>query len=192
MNALAIYNSLDLKKPLTIQFRNEHGRDGNPSESAGIRREFFLLVLENLLSTQYGMFRYYEESRSMWFNEDCFDPEFRFVGIICGMALYNDNIVDLNFPLALYKKLLGEKPDLSDLEELDPSTGRSLKRLYEATVDDCVEEWYLSFTIDVESVFGEKRTVELIPNGKDKVVTYENRMEYIERYIDYVFNAKIF
>ena len=51
--------------------------------------------------------------------------------------------------------------------------------------------WYLSFTIDVESVFGEKRTVELIPNGKDKVVTYENRMEYIERYIDYVFNTNI-
>ena len=53
------------------------------------------------------------------------------LGVICGLAIYNDNIVDLHFPLALYKKLLNVEPNLDDLTELQPSVGRSMKQLLE-------------------------------------------------------------
>jgi hypothetical protein len=46
------------------------------------------------------------------------------IGVICGLAIYNFTIVDLHFPLALYKKLLKKKPSLDDLKELMPDVGR--------------------------------------------------------------------
>lgn len=44
--------------------------------------------------------------------------------MVCGLAIYNFTIVDLHFPLALYKKLLKKKPSLDDLKELMPDVGR--------------------------------------------------------------------
>lgn len=50
---------------------------------------------------------------------------FSLIGVICGLAIYNLTIVELNFPVALYKKLLKRKPTLEDLKELMPDVGRS-------------------------------------------------------------------
>lgn len=52
---------------------------------------------------------------------------FNLIGIICGLAIYNLTIVELQFPVALYKKLLKRKPTLDDLKELMPDVGRSGK-----------------------------------------------------------------
>lgn len=50
---------------------------------------------------------------------------FHLIGIICGLAIYNSTVVDLHFPLALYKKLLGVSPTLEDFKELSPTEARS-------------------------------------------------------------------
>lgn len=39
---------------------------------------------------------------------------------MCGLAIYNFIIIDLPFPVALYKKLLNEPITLQDLNDLDP------------------------------------------------------------------------
>lgn len=52
---------------------------------------------------------------------------FNLIGVICGLAIYNLTIVELQFPVALYKKLLKKKPMLEDLKELMPDVGRSGK-----------------------------------------------------------------
>lgn len=36
-------------------------------DAGGVRKEFFLLIMRELLDPKYGMFRYYEESRLIWF-----------------------------------------------------------------------------------------------------------------------------
>lgn len=50
---------------------------------------------------------------------------FHLIGLICGLAIYNLTIVELNFPVALYKKLLKREATLDDLKELMPDVGRS-------------------------------------------------------------------
>lgn len=50
--------------------------------------------------------------------------EFYHLGIMFGMALINQRLVNFGFPLALFKKLLGLKPTLKDLEELSPIEAR--------------------------------------------------------------------
>lgn len=37
-------------------------------DAGGVRKEFFLLIMKELLDPKYGMFRYYEESRLIWFS----------------------------------------------------------------------------------------------------------------------------
>lgn len=49
---------------------------------------------------------------------------FHLIGAICGLAIYNLTIVELNFPLVLYKKLLQRPPTLDDLKEMMPDVGR--------------------------------------------------------------------
>lgn len=49
---------------------------------------------------------------------------FHLIGIVCGLAIYNSTVVDLHFPLVLYKKLLDVPPVLDDLKELSPTEGR--------------------------------------------------------------------
>lgn len=49
---------------------------------------------------------------------------FHLIGIVCGLAIYNSTVVDLHFPLVLYKKLLDVAPVLDDLKELSPTEGR--------------------------------------------------------------------
>ena len=36
-------------------------------DAGGVRKEFFLLIMRELLDPRYGMFRYHEESRLIWF-----------------------------------------------------------------------------------------------------------------------------
>lgn len=38
-------------------------------DAGGVRKEFFLLIMRELLDPKYGMFRYYEESRLIWFSD---------------------------------------------------------------------------------------------------------------------------
>lgn len=51
---------------------------------------------------------------------------FYLFGVLCGLALYNRNFIQLPFPLALFKKLVDAKPTLDDMKEFQPSVGRSV------------------------------------------------------------------
>lgn len=41
-------------------------------DAGGVRKEFFLLMMKELLDPKYGMFRYYEDSRLIWFAHKVF------------------------------------------------------------------------------------------------------------------------
>ena len=64
------------------------------------------------------MFTYSEESRQYWFNGVTFESNVKFelIGILMGLAIYNQNILDINFPMACYKKLLNIQPNIEDLK----------------------------------------------------------------------------
>uniref|UniRef100_A0A8B9L3M2 HECT and RLD domain containing E3 ubiquitin protein ligase 3 n=1 Tax=Astyanax mexicanus TaxID=7994 RepID=A0A8B9L3M2_ASTMX len=121
LRELTIYNDVDLKKPLKVIFDGEEAVD-----AGGVTKEFFLLLLKELLDPVYGMFTHYSESNLLWFSDKCFVEHnwFNLIGIVCGLAIYNSTVVDLHFPLVLYKKLLDVSPSLDDLKELSPTEGR--------------------------------------------------------------------
>ncbi|KAJ8248211.1 hypothetical protein GJAV_G00239610 [Gymnothorax javanicus] len=179
--------NVDYKKPLKVIFIGEEAVD-----AGGVRKEFFLLIMRELLDPKYGMFRYYEESRLIWFSNKTFEDIdlFHLIGLVCGLAIYNLTIIELNFPVALYKKLLKRKPTLDDLKELMPDVGRNLQLLLDYTEDDMEDSFCLNFTVTVEN-FGATEIHELVPNGMNIGVNNSNRQEYVEAYVDYIFNVSV-
>lgn len=146
------------------------------SFQGGVRKEFFMLLLKDVLDAKYGMFKYYEDSRVIWFAEDSFETQevYKLVGILCGLAIYNFTIINISFPLALYKKLLNEKPVLSDLKEMSPILAQSMQSILDYEGDDMADVFSLSFDVS-RTYFGEDKIIELKPNGSSIPVTQENK-----------------
>ncbi|VDM24145.1 unnamed protein product [Toxocara canis] len=120
MLALLSSKSIDLKKPLKVTFRGEEGDD-----AGGIKKEFFMLLFQELLQPTYGMFVEDDESHLIWFSGVETDPlSFKLTGVLCALAIYNNVLVDFPFPLALYKKILNQPLSLDDLDELSPTEAR--------------------------------------------------------------------
>ncbi|CAG9828985.1 unnamed protein product [Diabrotica balteata] len=177
----------DLKKPLRVRFAGEEAED-----AGGVTKEFFLLLLREILDPKYGMFQEYEETRAIWFSESCFEDIsiYNFIGKFLGLAIYNFTIIDIPFPLALYKKLLGEPIGLADLKGLSPTVANSLQCLLDYTENDMQDVFSLYFDISRES-FGETVTIPLQANGSDIPVTQENKQEYVTLYVNYIFNESV-
>ncbi|XP_039606091.1 probable E3 ubiquitin-protein ligase HERC3 isoform X1 [Polypterus senegalus] len=187
LRELSIYSDVDLKKPLKVIFDGEEAVD-----AGGVTKEFFLLLLKELLDPIYGMFSHYEESNLLWFSDKCFVEHnwFHLTGIMCGLAIYNSTVVDLHFPLALYKKLLDVLPTLEDLKELSPTEGRSLQQLLEYPGDDIEDAFCLNFSITREN-YGVTEVKDLVPGGQNITVNKSNRQEFVDAYLNYVFNRSV-
>ena len=69
-----------------------------------------------------GMFTYNEDTRQFWFNPTSFenDAQFTLIGVVLGLAIYNNTIVDVHFPAVVYRKLMGKKGTFEDLGDVDP------------------------------------------------------------------------
>uniref|UniRef100_A0A6Q2ZJH9 HECT domain-containing protein n=1 Tax=Esox lucius TaxID=8010 RepID=A0A6Q2ZJH9_ESOLU len=187
LRELTVYSDVDLKKPLKVIFDGEEAVD-----AGGVTKEFFLLLLKELLDPVYGMFTQYAESNLLWFSDKCFVEHnwFHLIGIVCGLAIYNSTVVDLHFPLVLYKKLLDVAPSLEDLKELSPTEGRSLQQLLDYEGDDVEETFCLNFAVTRE-YYGLTEVKELIPGGDSITVDKGNRKEFVEAYLKYVFEDSV-
>ncbi|XP_069702468.1 probable E3 ubiquitin-protein ligase HERC4 isoform X3 [Periplaneta americana] len=184
---LAKFEATDLKKPLKVKFENEEAED-----AGGVTKEFFMLLLREILDPKFGMFRQYEETRTIWFSEDSFEDEIMYylIGVLCGLAIYNFTIIDLPFPLALYKKLLKEPVSLQDLKGLSPALAKSLQDMLDYDQPDLEEVFALNFEV-ARDVFGEVRVHPLKPDGEKISVTQENKQEFVDLYVDWVLNKSV-
>ncbi|XP_074004043.1 probable E3 ubiquitin-protein ligase HERC4 [Numenius arquata] len=171
------------RKILKVCFVGEEGVDeGGPSQ------ELFRVAARSLCQPDSGAFRLLD-SGLVWFPSQvssCNDIFFR-IGTLCGMALYNGCMVPFPFPKALYKKLLGLEPTLEDFKELLPDVGRRLQRILDEESDHVLESLDMDFRIIEEG----GSIVELKQNGANIPVTKDNRKEFVDLYVNYVFSESI-
>lgn len=135
--------------------------------------------------------------------------------------MYNNVLLDLHFPLVVYKKLLHDdyQPKLEDLAEtnavrlvqsiidkhpltLYQALTHGLRQLlsYQGDVNDLELNYQITF-----DYYGAKMTHDLIENGVRSFVqkpllthtganipvTTENRLDYVERYVRYLLSSSI-
>ena len=180
-------NDIKLQNPIKVKFIGEQGVDED-----GVRKEFFLLFIRQIFDPNYGMFNYNEKTSIYWFNHYTFEPKIKYelIGIIFGLAIYNNIILDVKFPLTIYRKLLGIKPELEDMKECDPELYKNLKYLKDTKDANLKENLDTDFTV-VDDKFGEKVVINLKPDGDKIQVDINNKDEYIDLYLDWYFNISI-
>ena len=156
-----------LAKQLRVTFHGEEGID-----EGGLKKEFFQICWDGLFTEIISLFGEVDgTSGCFWFNpaaqESSYnDNEYKFIGILLALAIYNGVLVAPRFPLLLFKKLLNWPLRLEDFSEIDQVLVRSIRRLQ----GDNVMGLY-------HVVPGSE--IELIPNGSNIPVTTTSLSDYI-------------
>ncbi|KAF3480290.1 E3 ubiquitin-protein ligase RSP5 [Arthroderma uncinatum] len=167
----------DLKKRLMIKFDGEDGLD-----YGGLSREFFFLLSHEMFNPFYCLFEYSaHDNYTLQINPHSgINPEhlnyFKFIGRVVGLAIFHRRFLDSFFIGAFYKMMLRKKVTLQDMEGVDEDFHRNLTWTLENDIEGIIE---LTFSIDDEQ-FGERRSIDLIPNGRNIPVTNENKKQYVE------------
>jgi ubiquitin-protein ligase E3 A len=171
---------LNLRKKLIVKFTGEEGVD-----AGGVTREFYQLLSEELFDSNCGMWTRRFGDEITWFNSECtWDQEgYELVGVLVGLALYNGVLLDVHFPLAVYRKLLGLPLGLEDL--VDEELKKGLQQLLDYEGDDVEDIFCLTFEV-IWMDMGEERQVELKPDGSSIAVTGSNKEEYVLLYVKWI------
>lgn len=173
LEVVAMGNPKDLKKQLYVEFIGEQGVD-----EGGVSKEFFQLIVEQIFNPDYGMFVNNEDTNTVWFNSTSFenDGQFTLIGIVLGLAIYNNIILAVNFPMVVYRKLMGLRGTFYDLEDLNPVVHRSLKSMLDYEGPDSMEDVFVqTFRITYSDIFGNTLCHDLKPNGDAIFVNQENK-----------------
>eukprot|EP00403_Amphidinium_massartii_P040113 CAMPEP_0178440842 /NCGR_PEP_ID=MMETSP0689_2-20121128/37057_1 /TAXON_ID=160604 /ORGANISM="Amphidinium massartii, Strain CS-259" /LENGTH=804 /DNA_ID=CAMNT_0020063769 /DNA_START=187 /DNA_END=2597 /DNA_ORIENTATION=+ len=170
----------ELRRPLRVIFQGEEGA------GLGVTREFFQVTLRSFLDSR-GLFRYNEQQRSYWFNEEANNPEaFRAYGILLGQAVLNNVLVPNIFPRALYQLLLhdlgsptAKRLGLEDLATVCKDTASCMQKVLDYNEPD------------IGSVFAEWDFASVGCLPKDKRLSQETKVEIIQAYVDWWFHCRI-
>lgn len=172
---------------MRVEFVNEPAID-----EGGVIKEYFQLLLKEIFNPDYAMFIFNPDIRMYWFNGFSFESpiNFELIGTLLGLASSNQILLDIPILNTCYKVILGFKPNFDDLELWQPEVAKSLRYILDYDAPEPLEDVLMrTFTIDMES-YGDKVTVELMDGGTDVLVTRENRKEFVDRYIEYLFETQ--
>ncbi|XP_077389865.1 ubiquitin-protein ligase E3A-like isoform X5 [Festucalex cinctus] len=187
LEMISMENPSDLKKQLFVEFEGEQGVD-----EGGVSKEFFQLVLEEIFNPDIGMFTYDDDTKLFWFNSSSLEIEAQYtlVGIVLGLAIYNNCILDVHFPMVVYRKLMGKRGTFCDLPDSHPVLYQSLKELLDYS-GDVEADMALTFQISHTDLFGSPVLYDLKEKAEDVPVSKENRQEFVDLYADYILNTSV-
>ena len=159
MRLLLDLSGEEYRKQLKIHFLNEEGVD-----EGGLLKEFFQLVSREIFNEAH--FEVIDETL-LWFprakREGSFDSVIYVLGgIIIALAIYNGVQMDVSFPLALYKRILGMDFTLQDF---DPILRGNIANFYPREEADLIISEYENNLINNE-LFG------LFISGFKKVINF--------------------
>ena len=157
--------------------------------AGGVTREFFQLLCSQLFDVLTGMWTH--GGNVTWFNSNCSwnDEGFFLSGILVGLAVYNGVLLDVLFPQAVYRKLLGLPLGFEDLFDEEIKSG--LQKLLDYEGDDVEDIFCLTFDVAWMDLGMEKRR-DLKPNGSNIPVTADNKEEYVMLYVRWLLVDSIY
>ncbi|ODN73426.1 hypothetical protein L202_07951 [Cryptococcus amylolentus CBS 6039] len=182
-SALQRWSGEELKYgKLSVKFRQEDGVD-----AGGVTREWYSVLAQQIFDPNFALFepcaadqQTYQPNKMSWIN-DVHLSYFKFVGRVIGKAVYDGRLLDAYFNRAFYKQILGRTVDMRDLESIDPEYHKSLQWMLNNDITGIIDQ---EFTTE-DDQFGEKKTVELKPDGANIPVTEDNKEEYVRLVVSY-------
>ncbi|CAF0834292.1 unnamed protein product [Didymodactylos carnosus] len=182
--------SSELRRHLYIVFKGEEGLD-----YGGVAREWFFRLSHEVLNPMYCLFEYANKNNYyLQINPaSSINPDhlsyFRFIGRFVAMALYHGKFIDNGFSMPFYKRMLGKKLTILDLESLDPDFYNSLTWIKNNNLSEN-DDLELYFNSSYE-LLGKVEYEELKPGGNEIKLTEENKEEYIELLTQWRFKRSV-
>ena len=100
---------------------------------------------------------------------------YEFLGLLMGCCVRTGTRLTLDLPSFFWKPLVGMNLRFEDLAEIDAPSAKMLEFM-ESAPPEVFEESFENFTTKLSDM----NTIELIDNGKNIPVTYENKNEFIK------------
>jgi ubiquitin-protein ligase E3 A len=174
-------------RKLLVTFHGEEGVD-----AGGLSREYFHLLMGQLFCPDYGMFKVLNK-KYYWFDGALIDDPllYQTLGTIVAIAVYNNVILPICFPLLFYKKLLRKQITLVDLAEVEPEIVHSFKDMLKMKdKGEDVSASGMTFVVTRE-VVGTIQEIPLVNGGANIEVTNANVDAYIRAYLEWYTTSSI-
>ena len=188
--------------PLRVSFVGEPGVD-----IGGLTREWFSLMAREFACDAYGAVQVDATSGRAWLlawpeTQEELGKAYRVLGTLLALSLFHAVPLDLSFPTALYRYVLAvalqrdpPTPTLADLAEWKPDLAMGLqalqRRLQQPPADsDSQEIEEYTWTATSKTLSGYE-DVDLIPGGRDVLVTPENVEEYVNAVARYYMHDSV-
>ncbi|XP_005987770.1 probable E3 ubiquitin-protein ligase HERC1 isoform X3 [Latimeria chalumnae] len=132
----------------------------------------------------------YNRDRFLFNPSACIDEhimQFKFLGILMGVAIRTKKPLDLHLAPMVWKQLCCIPLSLEDLEEVDLLYVQTLNSILHIEDSGITEENFHEM-IPLDSFVGQSadgKMVPIIPGGSSIPLTFSNRKEYVERAIEY-------
>ena len=165
------------KNRFYIVFQGEEGQD-----AGGLLREWYTIISREIFNPMYALFCTSPGDRVTYMinsSSHCNSNHlsyFKFVGRIIAKAVYDNKLLDCYFTRSFYKHILGKRVKYTDMEAEDYAFYQGLVFLLENSVCDFGTE--LSFSTEIQE-FGVTEVRDLVPNGRNILVTEENKSDYV-------------
>lgn len=186
-DSLQYISDADLRsKRFRVNFIGENGCD-----VGGLAKDWFENFTKSFFNPDYGFFKASESNANAFrpFEANEFDlRNLTFVGKIIGKGVIEQMLLPCHFTNSFYKIILGKKPNLVDLKEVDQELYQSLCWMADNDVTDVMEG--TTFTVDVEE-FGARQAIPLKEGGADILLTEDNKFEYIRLMTEYKLETMI-
>ena len=180
------------KSPFHIQLVDQFGLPEAGIDGGGLTKEFLTAVCKEAFDPKTELFMetpyrlLYPSTRAT--APDAL-PIYEFLGRIVGKCLYENVLVDVEFAPFFLLRWFGRHAYLDDLPSLDKQLYNSLVFLkqYQGNYEDLA----LCFTNPVPEGAAVNSEHDLVPNGRNIPVTYQNRLEYIQHVANYRLNVSM-
>lgn len=115
----------ELKGALRVDYTGERGID-----AGGLTRDFYVELSRALFNPNYSLFTPTSNGVSFHPNQQSHvNPDhlnfFKFIGRVIGKALYDNELLEVNFSKPMYKMMVGDDLVFEDLKDLDNEFHRS-------------------------------------------------------------------
>ncbi|ORX62479.1 HECT-domain-containing protein [Anaeromyces robustus] len=179
----------ELKKLLRIKYKDEEGID-----AGGLLRDFFNQISKEIGNPDYSLLQYSNDnSYELEINpkSNIVVPDhlkyFKFIGRIMGLAIFHKQYLSLTFTLLFYKKILNKPLEFPDLKYVDLEIYKNINWLRE---NEGAGNLSLTFSIENEDCYGNRKKIELKPNGANIDVNDLNKEEYIKLVVENKLNDR--
>jgi len=165
------------KNRFYIVFEGEEGQD-----AGGLLREWYVIISREIFNPNYALFKSSPGDRVTYTINDfshinsnhlCY---FKFVGRVIAKAIYDNKLLECYFTRSFYKHILAKLVKHQDMESEDYEFYKGLDFLLENKVADLGYDQ--TFSTEIQE-FGVTEVRDLIPDGRNVIVTDQNKADYI-------------